>query len=53
MLSCEVWETFENTYFEEHLQMTASEGVLKNFVIFIGWAASDKVFCEKDLLGGW
>ena len=26
-LSCEVCETFKNTYFEEHLQMTASGGV--------------------------
>ena len=27
MLSCEVWETLKNTYFEEHLLTTASEGV--------------------------
>ena len=41
MLSCEVWETFKNNYFEDHLQTTASEvfyekAVLKNFAIFIG-----------------
>ena len=24
VLSCEICETFKNTYFEEHLQMTAS-----------------------------
>ena len=40
MLSCEVCETFKNTYFEEYLQTTASGGVLlkkpvlKNFAIF-------------------
>ena len=28
VLSCEVCETFKNTYFEEHLQTTASGGVL-------------------------
>ena len=28
MLSCEVSETSKNTYFEEHLQATASRGVL-------------------------
>ena len=28
MLSCEVCETFKNTYFEEYLQTTASGGVL-------------------------
>ena len=28
MLSCEVYETFKNTYFEEHLQTTAYGGVL-------------------------
>ena len=28
VLSCEVFETLKNTYFEEHLQMTASGGVL-------------------------
>ena len=28
VLSCEVCKTFKNTYFEEHLQMTASGGVL-------------------------
>ena len=28
MLSCEVCKTFKNTYFEEHLQMTASGGAL-------------------------
>ena len=27
VLSCEVCETFKNTYFEEHLQATASGGV--------------------------
>ena len=28
VLSCEVCETFKNTYFEEYLQTTASGGVL-------------------------
>ena len=28
VLSCEVWETFKNTYFEEHLKTTSSGGVL-------------------------
>ena len=28
VLSCEVSKTFKSTYFEEHLQMTASGGVL-------------------------
>ena len=28
MLSCELCETFKNTYFEEYLQTTASGGVL-------------------------
>ena len=28
MLSCEAYETFKNTCFEEHLQTTASGGVL-------------------------
>ena len=28
LLSCEVWEPLKNTYFEEHLQATASGGVL-------------------------
>ena len=28
VLSCEVCETFKNNYFEEYLQMAASEGVL-------------------------
>ena len=27
MLSCEVWETFKNTYFDEHLQIAAFENV--------------------------
>ena len=27
VFSCEVWETFKNTYFEEHLRRTASENV--------------------------
>ena len=40
-VSCEVCETFKNTYFEEHLQTTASKAfykkaVLKNFAIFTG-----------------
>ena len=28
VLSCEVWETFKNAYFEEYLQTTAAGGVL-------------------------
>ena len=28
VISCEVYETFKNTYFEEHLQTAASGGVL-------------------------
>ena len=28
VLSCKVCETFKNIYFEEHLQTTASRGVL-------------------------
>ena len=28
VLSCEVCETFKNTYFGEHMQTTASGGVL-------------------------
>ena len=41
VLSCEVWETLKNTYFEEHLQKLLLEvfykkAVLKNFAIFIG-----------------
>ena len=28
VLSCEVSKTFKSVYFEEHLQATASEGVL-------------------------
>ena len=28
VLSCDVCESFKNTYFEEHLQTTASGGVL-------------------------
>ena len=27
MLSCEVWETFKNTYFDEQLRTAASENV--------------------------
>ena len=27
VLSCEVWETFKNTYFDENLQTAASENV--------------------------
>ena len=58
MLSCEVWETFKNAYFEEHLKATASEGVLYTSwswkLCNIHWAkvASDKVFHEKGVLGG-
>ena len=33
MLSCEVCETFKNTYFEEHLQTTATGGVLEKAVL--------------------
>ena len=29
--SCEVCEAFKNTYFEEHLQTTASGGVQKSY----------------------
>ena len=29
MLSCEVCETFKNTYFEEYMQATASGGFLE------------------------
>ena len=39
VLSCEIWEILKNTYFEEHLQTTASgakKAVVKNFAIFIG-----------------
>ena len=35
MLSCEVCETFKNTYFEEHLRTTAS-----------GWGSLKKLFLK-------
>ena len=44
VLSCEVWEILKNTYFEEHLQTTASgakKAVVKNFAIFIGVSKSE------------
>ena len=41
-----------NTYYEEHLQKTASGGVLKNFAIFMTKIASDEVFCDKGVLSG-
>ena len=29
VLSCDIWEIFKNTYFEEYLRMTASVGTAK------------------------
>ena len=43
MLYCEVYKTFKNTYFKEHLETTASGGE----------SCYWKVFCEKDVPGGW
>ena len=37
MFSCEIWENFKNTYFEEHLRRAASEmnfnKILKNLSV--------------------
>ena len=48
MFSCKIYEIFKNTYFEEHLQMTASEysfGITLRkkditFLIFIGYISN-------------
>ena len=59
VLSCEVWVTFRNTYFEEHLQATASGGILwkscslKLRNIHRTKVASYKVFYEKGVFSGW
>ena len=52
MLSCEVREAFKSTHFEEHLQTTASGGVLLKSLINIHRTkvASDKCSVKKVFL---
>ena len=53
MFSCEIYEIFENTYFEEHLRTTASKKIVIEGISYFGKAGRFLHLHDSILYGWW